>query len=354
MFKVIALSLACVAGILLPCLPKAEAKTQGGSREIDTAISGRHFDKDLTYRFFRSVHIVRRLAEFDIATLKTREDGGAWIVAEIIPGGLSGGLYLPNEGAQPLVQFGGQWKLLETIDGEGPPAEGRYQWKTPHVERSFDRSVGMHDGASVFVGEGSNPTVICQFFKESQGEQQFRAVTPIPDDWKALVKPALDSIDEISGVLAGDDADALRKLATGKNPFLAVSALRQLLAISKSAEERDKSLALLLTLPKFRQAQFTYWALKADDEDLRKRILAAIDHATTTEELSGIALGIESWTATLGRPVPPFVRDFYVGVGNKWHNLDPSVPRDDSGYTIWWRFVTGPGNPEPASDKAEH
>jgi hypothetical protein len=289
-----------------PAAPSADAAEADAVPEINLAA------KDVT-PLFRAVRSIRDLAEFEILKLQPQETG-AWIVAEIRPGGSSGGLYMQgghikaetgefvDNGVRPsvVVQVGGQWKRLDLLSGETPP-EGRFQWHEPHIERSFDRSFSIYDYYSVFTAANTKATVICQFFPTKSGAQQFASVTVIPDEWAAFVKPAYEYHVRHSADFAESDLQGLRKLASGENPFIALTALRQLLSRSTTAEEFDQLADLACSLPSYRQALLTYWLLKKNDGHARDMVTQAVSRTKSAAELRGLALGLQSWTATQGR-----------------------------------------------------
>jgi hypothetical protein len=104
-----------------------------------------------------------------------------------------------------------------------------------------------------------------------------------------------------SADLAENDLNELRKLATGENPFVALTAIRQLLSRSSTEEEADQLVDLARSLPTFRQAVLTFWLVKRNDDNARDIVARAINRTKSAGELRGIALGLESWIASHGR-----------------------------------------------------
>jgi hypothetical protein len=186
------------------------------------------------------------------------------------------------------------------LSGEAP-TEGRFQWKEPHVEHSFDRSFSIYDYYGVFTAANTKTAVICQFFANKSGARQFASVMVIPDEWAAFVKPACEYHVRHSADFAELDRQELRKMAAGENPFIALTAIRQLLSRSTTAEEFDQLADLARALPGYRQALLTFWLLKRNDDDGRDIVAKAISRTKSAAELRGLALGMESWTATQGR-----------------------------------------------------
>jgi hypothetical protein len=311
---------------------------------------------------YRSVRIVRDLAEFNILNLRPQETG-AWMVAEIRPGGSSGGLYMQggylkaetgefvDNGIRPslVVQVGGQWKRLDLLSGDAP-REGRFQWKEPHVERSFDRSFSIYDYYGVFTAANAKAAVICQFFADNTGAQQFASATSIPDDWATYVKPAYEYHAQHSADFANRDLHELGKLADGENPFIALIAIRHIVSRTTTEEENDQLVDLARSLPKFRQAVLTFWVLKRNDDNARDIVLKAIGRSKNAAELTGIALGIESWTASQGRTIPDRkpILNLRDKVTEKWQSFDPS-PADDEPWKSWQRILAAPGIQESKS-----
>lgn len=313
---------------------------------------------------FRSVRIVRDLAEFSILNLKPQETG-AWIVAEIRPGGSSGGLHMQggylkaetgefvDNGIRPslVVLVGGQWKRLDLLSGDAPRV-GRFEWKEPHVERSFDRSFSIYDYYGVFTAANTKAAVICQFFADKSGAQQFASVTAIPDGWTTFVKPAYEYHVQHPADFTDSDLNGLRKLAAGENPFIALTAIRQLLSRSTTADEIDQLVDLARSLPKIRQAVLAFWLLKQDDDNARDLVLKTISRSKNAAELRGIALGIESWTASQGQTIPDRkpILNLRDKVTEKWQSFDPS-PANDEPSKSWRKILFAPSIPEGKSNQ---
>ncbi|MCI0359860.1 MAG: hypothetical protein L0211_15390, partial [Planctomycetaceae bacterium] len=359
-----------------PSAPPPDAKTPRSAPEADAAL------KAAADRF-RSVRIVRDLAAFNILSLSSQQDG-AWMVAGLYDGGSSlhsQGYYIEAEtgkvidrGIRPatVLQVWGKWKRMELLSGEAPP-EGRYQWTEPdHGGFGLDRSKSMYDFGSVFTGPDG--TVICRFFDKKGGAEQFSPVTTIPDDWKTFVKPAYEYHVQHWADFADSDPSGLRKLASGENPFVALTAIRHLLSRTTTAEETDQLLDLARSLPKYRQAVLTHWLLKRNTDNARdiikrypdnsdalerlKRlkkndehtldlVLKAVSRATSAAELTGMALGIESWTASLGRMggASEPAKNLIDKVLERWRSFDRSTVADEP-WKSWEKLLIAPGIPE--------
>ncbi len=365
MFRAFALS---VVIVVLAGLPRLEADEPAAKKPADTEPPRLGLEKGLVNvvpaNMFRSVQIVRDLAEYNILNLRPRETE-AWIVAEIVPGGLSGalhnqGAYIQAEtgkvidsGIRPrlVTLVGGQWKRLELLSGEAP-AEGRFEWKEPYVDNSFDRHFNIYDQFSVFTGPKNNGTVICQFFKDRAGAAKFSSVTSIPDDWKTFVKPAYAYHVRHSAEFADSDLNGLRKMASGDNPFIALTAIRHLLGKTTTEEEFDQLADLARSLPKFRQAVLTYLLLKKNDDPSLDAILKAISRSKTAAELPGLALGMESWAASRGRGTlfmdPGATKNLREKVIEKWQGFDPSTD-DVEDWKSWRKILVTPGVQEGKS-----
>lgn len=348
---------ACLAGLAQLAAAEPPAPPSPDATQAQAAPDANLAAKDVT-PLYRSVRIVRDLAEFNILNLKPQETG-AWIVAEILPGGSSGGLYMQggyikaetgefvDNGVRPslVVQVGGQWKRLDLLSGEAP-REGRFQWKEPHVEHSFDRNFNIYDWYSVFTSRNTKAAVICQFFAEKTGAQQFASVSSIPDDWTAFVKPAYEYHVRHSADFAESDLDGLRKMAAGENPFIALTAMRQLLNRSISKEEMNQLADLVRSLPKYRQAVLTFWLLKKDDDQARDVVTKAVSNTKSAAELPGVALGMESWIASHGRATyffdPGPGRILRDNVLDKWQSFDP-FPAGEEPWKSWHKILAAPG-----------
>jgi hypothetical protein len=368
-----ALTIALLSGVPqlhaaeLPATPSPDAQKPGSAREADAALKA-NADR------FRSVNIVRDLAAFNILSLSSQKDG-AWMVAGLYEGGsglYSQGQYIEAEtgkvidtGIRPVavLQVWGKWKRIELLSGEAPP-EGRYQWKEP--DRSafdFDRTKSIYDYSPVFAGP--DVTVICRFFEKKNGAEQFSPATAIPDDWKTFVKPAYEYHVVHWADFADCDWNGLRKMASGENPFIALTAIRHLLSRTTTAEETDQLLDLARSLPKYRQAVLTFWLLKRNsdsardiikrypdnsdflerqkrlkknDENTLELVLKSVSRSKSAAELTGMALGIESWTATQGRMVGDSGRDLIQKVLERWQSFDRSTAAS------WENILIAPGN----------
>ncbi|MEX2120230.1 MAG: hypothetical protein WD847_11605 [Pirellulales bacterium] len=365
MFRPLSLSVAMALLAGLPQLKAADppATPSPDAKQLQPAPETSRAVDDLT-PVFRAVRIVRDLAEFDILNLKPHETG-AWIVAGILPGGLSGGLYMQggyikaetgefvDNGVRPslVIQVGGQWELLELLSGQAP-REGRFQWKEPHVEHSFDRNFNIYDTYSVFTSPKTYATVICTFYADRKGAEQFSSVTSIPGGWKTFVKPAYEYHVGHSADFAGSHLNGLRKLAAGENPFIALTAIRHLLRRSTSEEETDQFVDLARSLPKFRQAVLTFWLLKRNDDNARDILLRAISRSKSAAELTGMALGMESWTASQERATflfdPGSTGNLRDQVIQRWQRFDPS-PVDEESWKSWHKILAAPGIQEGKS-----
>lgn len=285
----------------------------------------------ITNEMFRSVRIVRDLAKFDVLGLRSQPKG-AWIVAEIRPHEQSG--TLRYEQGSSLIQVGGQWKRIELLSGEAPP-EGRFQWSEPYVNHSFDRTFSIYDYYSVFTGLKNDGTIICQFQQDQSSP--FVSVTAIPDDWRAFVKPALEYHAQHSAELPNAELDELRKLATGENPFIALTALRHVLSKSKTDEEIDAFVDLARSLPKFRQAVLTFSILKSDNDKSHGLVQKIVNRSQRADELAGVALGIEAWSATHGRNLHGLgVMELRDKVTQKWQSFESDPPPADVGPSKKW------------------
>lgn len=355
-----------------PAAPSSNAKKPQPAPEADAALKA-NADR------FRSVNIVRDLAAFNILSLSSQKDG-AWMVAGLYEGGSglhSQGYYIEAEtgkvidnGIRPAVvlQVWGKGKRMELLSGEAPP-EGRYQWKEPdRSDFNFDRSKSIYDLSPVFAGP--DVTVICRFFEKKGGAAQFSPVTAIPDDWKTFVKPAYEYHAGHWADFADSDLNELRKMASGENPFIALTAIRHLLNRTTTAEETDALVDLARSLPKCRQAVLTYWLLKRNTDnahDILKRypdnadalqrlerlkkndentldiVLKAVSRAKSAAELSGMALGIESWTASQGQMVGVSGMNLIHKVLDRWQSFDRSTVAD------WQKLLIAPGIPEGKS-----
>ncbi len=359
-----------------PSAPPPDAKKPQPAAAADAALKA-------TADRFRSVWIVRDLAAFNILSLSSQKDG-AWMVAGMYDGGSNShnqGYYIETEtgkvidrGIRPAVvlQVWGKWKRIELLSGEAPP-EGRYQWKEPDRSGiSFDRSKSIYDYSPVFAGP--DLTMVCRYFEKKSGAEQFSPVTTIPDDWKTFVKPAYEYHVQHWVDFADSDLNGLRKLASGENPFVALTAIRHLLGRTTTAEETDQLLDVARSLPKYRQAVLTFWLLKRNSDNARdiikrypdnsdflerekrlkkndentlelvlKPVSRAISRAKSAAELTGMALGIESWTATQGRMVGDSGRDLIQKVLERWQSFDRSTAAS------WEKILIAPGNPEGKS-----
>ncbi len=319
-----------------PSGPSPDAKKPRSTPETGPALKA-------TAERFRSVRIVRDLAAFNILNLSSQKDG-AWMVAGMYDGGSSGRL----EGAAIVTQVWGKWKRIELLSGEAPP-EGRYQWQEPdRIRFGWDRSKSIYDYSTVF--EGPDVTVICRFFEKTGGAAQFSPVTAIPDDWKTFVKPAYEHHVRHWADFADSDLNGLRKIASSENPFIALTAIRHLLSRTTTAEEIDRLVDLASSLPKYRQAVLTFWLLKKNDDNARAIVLKAVSRSKSTAELTGMALGIESWTASQGRAPglsEPF-RNLRDKVMERWLSFDRSIAADEP-WKSWEKILIAPGIPEGKS-----
>lgn len=334
-----------------PATPSADADKPRPIPETELVLD------EIPMDVFRSVRIVRDLAQFDVLSLRP-QGTEAWIVARIQPGGLSGAGHLQggyikaetgefvDKGARPVILIGGQWKRLELLSGEAP-LEGRFEWKEPHVERAFDRRFNIYDTYSVFSGKGNDGTVICRFFADRKGAEQFSSVTAIPDGWERFVKAALAYHVRHAADVADNDLNRLRKMATDDNPFIALTAIRHILVLGRTTtdEEIDRLADLARSLPKFRQAVLTFWLLKPKDDDSRDTLLKAISRTKNTAELTGMALGIESWKASQPQPFAlshrESTRSLLDTVVERWRSFNPSTAEDED-LKIWRRILIAP------------
>jgi hypothetical protein len=334
---------------------------------------------------FRSVRIVRDLAAFNILNLSSQKEG-AWMVAGIHSArsdAYNQGYYIEAEtgkvidrGIRPAVvmQVGGQWKRLESLSGEAP-REGRYRWQYPYRELSWDRSVSLYDWGSVF--EGPDVTVICRFFEKKSGAEQFLSATAIPDDWKTFVQPAYEHHVRHWADFADSDLNGLRKTASGENPFIALTAIRHLLSRTTTAEERDRLVDLAHSLPKYRQAVLTHWLLKRNaddardilrlhsnpedalpklkrnDDQVRDILLKAIGRSKNAAALPGMALGIESWTATQGRDTSFMKPAMHLRekLVERWRSFERSTAAEEP-WKSWEKILIAPGVPEGKSTQS--
>ncbi len=359
-----------------PPAPPPDAKKPQSGPAADPALQA-------TADRFRSVQIVRDLAAFNILNLSSQKEG-AWMVAGIHSSGSTAynqGYYIEAEtgkvidrGIRPAVvtKVWGQWKRMELLSGQ-TPREGRYLWNEPYGKYDFDRSKSIYDLGSVFAGY--DLTVICQFFEKKSGAEQFSSVTAIPDDWQTFVKPACEYHVRHGADFADSDLNGLRKAASGENPFIALTAIRHLVSRTTTAEETDQLVDLACSLPKFRQAVLTFWLLKRNTDnahDINKRypnnsdalerlkrlkendentldlVLKAVSRAKNTSELTGMALGIESWTATQGRMVGDSGMNLIHKVLERWQSFDRSTAAEEP-WKSWEKIVIAPGIPEGKS-----
>ncbi|HTU20680.1 MAG TPA: hypothetical protein VMG10_21650 [Gemmataceae bacterium] len=269
-------------------------------------------------RVWQRARIVKDLAAFDLSKLSSKTTG-AWIVARIRPGGLSGALYGPRN----VITVGGQWKLIELLSGKAP-REGRYQWEYPYINHSWDRDWSILDYGSVF--EGSGGAVICQFFEKKTGIEQFSSVTQIPDGWKSFVKPAHQYYVKHTADFAGDDLKKLKKLALGDNPFIGLEAIRHILDRKTAAQDMDMFVELAHSLPKYRQAVLISRLLKRNDDTSRTIVLKAISQANNSGELTGLALGIYIWDSSHGWCLgSPPAHKMFNKLRERWQSFDPSA-----------------------------
>ncbi len=248
-----------------------------------------------------------------------------------------------------VVLVGGRWKRLELLSGEAP-LEGRFEWKQPYVDHSFDRSFNINDTYSAFVGADNDGTVICRFFADRKGAEQFSSVTAIPDGCETFVKAAFQFHVRHAADLANDDPKRFREMATGDNPFIALTAIQHSLGRTTTDEEIEQFADLTRSLPKFRQAVLTFWLLKKGDDCSHEILLKAISRTKEASELTGIALGIESWTAS--RPqqfplsYPESTQSLFDEVVEKWRSFratdHPSA--QDNDWNDWWRILVAPGS----------
>jgi len=356
MYKALSL---CIAITLLAGWPQLKAADPPATSSADTnkprAVpeTGLVVD-EIPMDVFRSVRIVRDLAKFDVLSLRPQETG-AWIVARIQPGGLSGAGYLQggyikaetgefvDHGTRMVILVGGQWKRLELLSGEAP-LEGRFEWKEAYVERSFDRSFNIYDTYSVFVGKDNDGTVICQFFADRKGAEQFSSVTAIPDGWETFLTAAYQFHVRHATDFANDDLKRLLEMATGDNPFIALTAIHHSLGRKTTDEEIDQFADLARSLPKFRQAVLTFWLLKKGDDYSHDILLKAISRTKKAAELTGMALGIESWTASQPQQsplsYPESTQSLHDEVMEKWRSFNPSA--EDKNRKDWRRILVAP------------
>ena len=258
-----------------------------------------------------------------------------------------------DNGVRPslVVLAGGQWERLELISGEAP-REGRFEWKEPHIERSFDRTFSLYDYYGVFTSQNTYATVICTFHQDRKGAEQFSSVTAIPDDWKTFVKPAYEYYVRRSADFAELDLNGLRKLAAGENPLIALTAIRELLSRSKAEDDRERLVDLVASLPKFQQAVLTLRLLKSNDDSTPDVLRKAIRRVTQAAGLRGIALGLESWIASHGRDRSVFDPGPGRGLGEalieRWRSFDQS-PAGEELWKSWPKILVAP-DPQKGKD----
>ena len=307
----------------------ADTKT---SRPMPNTI-GKRAVADLT-KVWHCARIVKDLAAFDLSKLSSKTTG-AWIVASIRPGGLSGALYGPRN----VITVGGQWKLIELLSGKAP-REGRYQWEYPHINHDWDRNWSLLDYGSVFEGGGG--AVICQFFEKKTGAEQFSSVTQVPDGWKIFVKPAHQYYVKNTADFTGDDLKKLKKLALGDNPFIGLEAVRHILDRKTATQDMDMFVELAHSLPKYRQAVLISRLLKRNDDKSRTIVLKAISQAKNSGELTGMALGIYFWDDSKGRHMgSATARKLFDKLRERWQSFDPSIADDKSWNELLFRALGG-------------
>jgi hypothetical protein len=83
--------------------------------------------------------------------------------------------------------------------------------------------------------------------------------------------------------------------------------------------------------------------LKENDENTLDLVLKAVSRAKNTSELTGMALGIESWTATQGRMVGDSGMNLIHKVLERWQSFDRSTVAD------WQKLLIAPSIPEGKS-----
>ena len=130
-------------------------------------------------------------------------------------------------------------------------------------------------------------------------------------------------------------------LATDKNQLIALAALHKLLEKSKTDQQHEQLLSLIPSLPKYCQAVMVFWLMQPNNEQSQKDIVEVIKRAKNTSELSGVALGVESWISTQGRsPFLGVTRDLQLKIINKWRSFDETVPDD---YKGWFLILNAEG-----------
>lgn len=303
--------------------PTASADTKA-SRPMPKTV-GKMSVVDLT-KVWQGARIVKDLAAFDLSKLSSKTTG-AWIVARICPGGLSGGLYGPRN----VITVGGQWKLIELLGGKAL-REGRYQWEYPYINHSWDRNWSILDYGSVFESARNEGTVICQFFEKKTGAEQFSSVTKIPDGWKTFVKPAHHYYVKHTANFSDDDLKRLKKLTLDDNPFIGLQAIRHILDNKTAAQDKDMLANLAHSLPKYRQAVLISRLLKRNDDKSCTIVLKAISQAKDSGELTGMALGIYFWDLSFGGlKGSATAHKMFDKLKERWQSFDPTVAD-----AKWW------------------
>jgi hypothetical protein len=307
-----------------PATASADGKDSQSTPNADTRIP------DMT-NVWRDVRIVTELAAFDISKL-ARSPRDAWIVARIRPSESSGTAYAQgvhieaetgrviDSGIRPsvVIKVNGKWKLIELLSGEAP-REGAFQWTEPPPNPFDLNRIDMY--APVFKGKNNDGTVICHFFADKSGAEQFANVTSIPDGWEIFVKPAYEYYREHAADFADDNLSELRKEALSDNPLIGLTAIRHIVEKAGEAENTDAYVDLARSLPKYRQAVFIVQLLKSNDEKSRDIVSKAVGQVNNASELPGMALGLYCSLAL--RPHVKSEREMLDKLREKWKSFDP-------------------------------
>ncbi|MBE7465957.1 MAG: hypothetical protein HS116_20975 [Planctomycetes bacterium] len=218
------------------------------------------------------IFLMREVVSIDLGCIERRP--GNWGLLMIKPSPLSslalvGEIKIGSDGKQkdsslgsPIQNVSGVFEVQEIFSGEFDKKQAGYSWKKDASPKESFRGLPREDWTSIFYSKMGG-LVLCSYDGSKSGRGRFVEGYLVPDDWAVYLIAALherkanaESISKAAAI--GSESEEMRQFllrqATGKNPFLAISAFK-ILCTDRSLDDtlvRD----CIFTTTGIRQAGF--------------------------------------------------------------------------------------------------
>jgi len=158
-----------------------------------------------------------------------------WAVIRVSPDPLSGAVRFPAVGGSgaPTSTVSGAFSMVEAIDPARVRSTGGYEWPgCVSFASKQDAEVAYRQNPFNALGRSASASVLCRFDDGLTGSQEFADPVVVPAGWDRFVASAVAEIrghKELSRRKIACDADKVwRELVTSQNPYLVVTAVREL------------------------------------------------------------------------------------------------------------------------------